>query len=125
MHVQFIYDRDSYDVNDVITGKVIFKQIRIHIKYMELCVIRKEYSGNSQNPVLETDTLTHYEIMDGLPAEGTVVPIRFYLQPLNLTPTMYRVDDRFSICYYLSLVIVDNQDRRYFKQQEIKLYRSM
>lgn len=125
MHVQFIYDRDSYDVNDVITGKVIFKQIRIHIKYMELCVIRKEYSGNSQNPVLETDTLTHYEIMDGLPTEGTVVPIRFYLQPLNLTPTMYRVDDRFSICYYLSLVIVDNQDRRYFKQQEIKLYRSM
>lgn len=91
---------------------------------MEIAVIRKEYSGTEENPVLETDTLAHYEIMDGLPAEGTVIPIRLYLQPLNLTPTLNKIDDRFSVCYYLSLIIIDHQERRYFKQQEIKLYRS-
>jgi vacuolar protein sorting-associated protein 26 len=33
------------------------------------------------------------------------------------------VSNRFSVKYYLNLVLVDEEDRRYFKQQEIVLYR--
>jgi vacuolar protein sorting-associated protein 26 len=40
-----------------------------------------------------------------------------------LTPTMRSVESKFSVRYYLNLVLVDEEDRRYFKQQEIVLWR--
>ena len=33
------------------------------------------------------------------------------------------INNKFSVKYYLNLVLVDEEDRRYFKQQEITLWR--
>jgi heme-binding NEAT domain protein len=33
------------------------------------------------------------------------------------------VHNKYSVKYYLNLVLVDEEDRRYFKQQEIQLWR--
>ncbi len=41
----------------------------------------------------------------------------------DLTPTYRNVHNKFSLKYYLNLVLVDEEDRRYFKQQEITLWR--
>lgn len=35
----------------------------------------------------------------------------------DLTPTMRDVNKKFSVRYFLNLVLVDEEDRRYFKQQ--------
>ena len=35
----------------------------------------------------------------------------------DLTPTMRDINKKFSVRYYLNLVLVDEEDRRYFKQQ--------
>jgi vacuolar protein sorting-associated protein 26 len=35
----------------------------------------------------------------------------------DLTPTMREINKKFSVRYYLNLVLVDEEDRRYFKQQ--------
>jgi hypothetical protein len=35
------------------------------------------------------------------------------------------VHNRFSVRYYLNLVLVDEEDRRYFKQQEVEIYRPL
>lgn len=48
---------------------------------------------------------------------------RLFLSPYDLTPTHSNVSNRFSVKYMLNLVLVDEEDRRYFKQQEIQLYR--
>ena len=48
---------------------------------------------------------------------------RLFLSPYDLTPTYKLVHNKFSVKYYLNLVLVDEEDRRYFKQQEIQLYR--
>ena len=50
------------------------------------------------------------------------MPIRLYLNSFALTPTMRNVEDRFTVKYYLNLVIVDSQDNKYFKQQ-VNCYR--
>ena len=42
----------------------------------------------------------------------------------GLTPTFKSVNDKFSVKYFLNLVLVDEEDRRYFKQQEITLWRN-
>jgi vacuolar protein sorting-associated protein 26 len=82
-------------------------------------------STDMQNIVTETQTLLKYEIMDGAPVKGELIPVRLYLKgiPADVTPTYHAENNRFSVRYFLNLVLVDEEDRRYFKQQEIILWR--
>jgi hypothetical protein len=54
---------------------------------------------------------------------GESIPIRLFLSPYELTPTHHNINNKFSVKYFLNLVLVDEEDRRYFKQQEIPMYR--
>lgn len=90
---------------------------------MELSIVRKETVGANANAVTEQETLSKFEIMDGAPVKGELVPVRFYLASTDLTPSYENVNNRFSCRYSLNLVLIDEQDRRYFKQQEILLWR--
>lgn len=62
-----------------------------------------------------------YAIYDALAGES--IPIRLFLSPYELTPTYRNINNKFSVKYFLNLVLVDEEDRRYFKQQEITVYR--
>ena len=62
-------------------------------------------------------TSRRYEIMDGAPVKGESIPIRVFLAGYDLTPTMKDINKKFSVRYYLNLVLVDEEERRYFKQQ--------
>lgn len=142
LHIEFEYEKKCYHLHDVICGKINFLLVRIKIKHMELAVIRRETSGEGvamcaegmngagskndlQNIITETQTLLKYEIMDGAPVRGEMIPVRLYLKgiPADLTPTYHAENNRFSVRYFLNLVLVDEEDRRYFKQQEIILWR--
>ena len=48
---------------------------------------------------------------------GECIPIRLFLAGYDLTTTMKDVQRRFSVRYFLNLVLVDEEDRRYYKQQ--------
>merc|ERR1719331_3820175 len=61
--------------------------------------------------------------MDGAPVSGESIPIRVFLAGYDLTPTMRDINKKISVRYYLNLVLVDEEERRYFKQQEITLWR--
>lgn len=104
-------------------GKVYFLLVRIKIKHMELALIRRESAGSGQNTYNESENITKFELMDGAPIKGEIIPIRLFLSPLPLTPTHRSVNNTFSVKYYLNLVLIDEEDRRYFKQQEIILWR--
>lgn len=43
--------------------------------------------------------------------------ISCFLTGYDLTATMRDVNKKFSVRYFLNLVLVDEEDRRYFKQQ--------
>jgi len=47
----------------------------------------------------------------------TYMQVRLFLSGFDLTPTYRNVNNKFSVKYYLNLVLVDEEDRRYFKQQ--------
>jgi vacuolar protein sorting-associated protein 26 len=63
--------------------------------------------------------------MDGSPSRGETIPIRLFLGGFDLTPTFRDVNKKFSTRYYLSLVLIDEDARRYFKQSEIILFRQV
>ena len=123
LHIEFEYDKSKYHLKDVIIGKIYFLLVRIKIKHMEVEIRRRESTGSGPNTYNESETIAKYEVMDGAPVRGESIPVRLFLSPYDLTPTYKNVSDRFSVKYYLNLVLVDEEDRRYFKQQEITLYR--
>jgi hypothetical protein len=123
LHIEFEYNRSKYHLTDVIIGKIYFLLVRIKIKHMEIAIIKRESTGSGPNLYNESETITKYEIMDGAPVRGESIPIRLFLTPFELTPTYRNVHSKFSLKYYLNLVLVDEEDRRYFKQQEIALWR--
>ena len=102
---------------------------------MEIAILKKESTGNGPNIYAETETIAKYEIMDGAPVRGRhekdlqknksfilfllgeSIPIRLFLGGYDLTPTMKDVQRKFSVRYFLNLVLVDEEERRYFKQQ--------
>lgn len=106
-----------YHLKDVIVGKIYFLLVRIKIKHMELSIIRRETTGAPPNQYNESETITKFEIMDGAPVRGETIPIRLFLGGFELTPTFRDVNKKFSTRYYLNLVLIDEENRRYFKQQ--------
>lgn len=50
-------------------------------------------------------------------ASGESIPIRLFMAGYEMTPTMRDINKKFSVRYYLNLVLIDEEERRYFKQQ--------
>ncbi|KAH7883003.1 vacuolar protein sorting-associated protein 26-domain-containing protein [Phlebopus sp. FC_14] len=140
LHIEFEYNKSKqvlsytildasangifrYHLKDVIVGKIYFLLVRIKIKHMELSIIRRETTGSPPNQYNESETITKFEIMDGAPVRGETIPIRLFLGGFDLTPTFRDVNKKFSTRYYLNLVLIDEENRRYFKQQEITIFR--
>lgn len=123
LHIEFEYNKSKYHLKDVIVGKIYFLLVRIKIRHMELQVIKRETTGTGANTFNENETIAKYEIMDGAPVRGESIPIRLFLSGYELTPTMRDINKKFSVRYYLNLVLVDEEERRYFKQQEITIFR--
>jgi len=123
LHIEFEYGRSKYHLSDVILGKIYFLLVRIKIKYMELALVKRESTGTAPNIYTETETLTKFEIMDGAPVRGESIPVRLFLGAFDLTPTYKNICSKFSVKYLLNLVLVDEEDRRYFKQTDITLWR--
>eukprot|EP00941_MAST-03F_sp_MAST-3F-sp1_P002637 g2637.t1 len=123
LHIEFEYNKSKYHLKDIVLGKIYFLLVRIKIKHMELAIVRRESAGTGTNVYNESETLTKYEIMDGAPVRGESIPVRLFLASFPISPTYRNINNKFSSKYFLNLVLVDNEDRRYFKQQEITLWR--
>lgn len=123
LHIEFEYSKSRYHLKDVIVGRIYFLLVRLKVKHMELSIIRRETTGTPPNQYNESETLVRFEIMDGAPVRGETIPIRLFLGGFDLTPTYRDINKKFSTRTFLSLVLIDEDSRRYFKQSEIILYR--
>lgn len=123
LHIEFEYSKSRFSLEEVILGRIFFLLVRLKIKHMEISLIKREIVGSPPNQVVDSETLVRFEIMDGAPVKGESIPIRLFLSGYNLTPTFKDVNKKFSVRTYLSLVLIDEDARRYFKQSEIILYR--
>lgn len=114
----------SYHLEDVIVGKIYFQLVRVKIKYMEVQILRRESTGlGAVNTFTDMETLAKFEIMDGAPVRGECIPIRLFLGAYtHLTPTAKDVNRKFSVRYYLNLVLLDEEERRYYKQHVSYIY---
>lgn len=125
LHIEFEYNKCKFHLRDVVIGKIYFLLVRINIKRMEVEIRKRESAGSGANVYNETDTVMKFEVMDGPPVPGETIPVRMFLGACkSLTPTYRSINNKFSVKYYLNLVLVDEDDRRYFKQSEITIWRA-
>lgn len=61
--------------------------------------------------------------MDGCPAAKEIIPIRLYFSGIELTPSYKNINNRMSVKHTINLILIDEEDRRYFKEHEIIIYR--
>jgi vacuolar protein sorting-associated protein 26 len=97
--------------------------MNVQIKTMELCIVRKESFGNGEQVKHEIETLEKFEIMDGCPAKDEIIPIRLYLSGVDLTPSYKNINNRLQVKHFVNLVLIDQDDRKFFKQHDIEIYR--
>mmetsp|Transcript_57119 Transcript_57119/g.48232 ORF Transcript_57119/g.48232 Transcript_57119/m.48232 type:complete len:107 (+) Transcript_57119:509-829(+) len=97
LHIVFEYERGIFHLKDCIVGKVIFKDIKIRLKTMELTIVKKETAGIGQTSSTDESTISKFEVMDGGPVKGEIIPIRFYLKGYDLTPTYLNINNKFSV----------------------------
>ncbi|KAG4130996.1 hypothetical protein ERO13_A09G186000v2 [Gossypium hirsutum] len=95
----------------------------LHIEFEYNKSKRRESTVTGATNHVETETLAKFELMDGAPVRGESIPVRLFLSPYELTPTHRNINNKFSVKYYLNLVLVDEEGLRYFKQQQITIYR--
>lgn len=125
MHIEFEYSKSYYHLDDSIFGRILFLNTKLKIKNMEIAIIKKETGFTDNDASRETETILNFEVMDGAPVKGEVIPIRIHLKPLKLSPTFSKMGNVFQLKYFLKVVIFDEEDRRYFKQQEVFFYRKV
>jgi len=123
LHLGFEFEKSKYNLKDMVKGVVVFKKVSIRLKSMELQIIKRETIGAGMTAVPDNEVVTKFEIMDGGPIKNETIPIKFYLNPYELTPTFSNINNKFSVQYFLNLVLVDVDERRYFKQHEITMIR--
>ena len=128
LHIVVYWAKEKFHLKDIIVGKIEFSKVKLRIKSMEVVLLKKEKIGSGliddENSKLETISIGKYEIMDGFPAKGETVPVRIFLaEHENLTPTYINCNNQFSVEYFLSIVLIDETNRRYFREHEIQLYR--
>lgn len=104
------------------SGQIHYVILVLLLKFNIFEIFEQVYKINifdclGPNTFNENETIAKYEIMDGAPVRGESIPIRVFLAGYDLTPTMRDVNKRFSVRYFLNLVLMDEEDRRYFKQQ--------
>eukprot|EP01010_Urceolus_cornutus_P005637 NODE_999_length_1178_cov_250.157662_g759_i0.p1 GENE.NODE_999_length_1178_cov_250.157662_g759_i0~~NODE_999_length_1178_cov_250.157662_g759_i0.p1 ORF type:complete len:348 (-),score=91.15 NODE_999_length_1178_cov_250.157662_g759_i0:133-1107(-) len=124
LHIEFKYDKKLFHLKERVLGQVNFKVVSLDLQFGEVSIVKREYIGVGDAQFFDAETLQKYEIMDGTPIAGEQVPIRLYLNSVpKLTPTYDLVNNTFSVKYYVNLVLITGDGKRYFKQQEIVIYR--
>lgn len=112
LHIEFIFNKTKYFLQDAIIGKVYFMLVRIRIKKMEIAIIKREAIGEEGAPAMKTEseTVAKYEIMDGCPVRGEAIPVRMFLENFSLSPTYRNVNNQVRyiiICDYLMFTCMD------------------
>ena len=67
--------------------------------------------------------ISKFELIDGNPEAGDIIPIRMFIGSYDLTPTFININNILSVRFYLKIVLIDDDENYLYKQQEIILWR--
>lgn len=131
VHIKITLDDTVFDSFDaVVSGWLYFFLVKIKIVSAEMSLTRREVLYGSTSPeasgFCERDVIARLQIVEGPPYKGDSIPFRFPLGAFKarLTPSYSDVNKLFALVHCVNVVLLDEQGRKYFKQQPVSLRRS-
>ena len=122
LHLFFSSSKTRFALNETIAGVLQFTLVNIRIKSADISLIRREIVGNR---ITDQEVLLKMQVLDGPAGRHDSMPFTIPLANLkDLTPTFVDVEKSVTLLYLLNLIIYDQSGHRYYKQQEIQLYRT-
>lgn len=132
LQLELKLEKSVFSVEESVVGELVFNLVKLRIKSVELQLIVKEKSKTK----CFSEVLYRFEILDGEPRTGEKIPIRLFLSGVNsvlnrrkakgsktrLSRSFSNICDVLSVKHYLSLVLYDNSNKKFFKEQEIRLF---
>lgn len=124
IHLEYELFQSKFHLDECVIGKIYFIDVLMRVRGIEVHLIKVESIGSGVNKKLDTDLIYKFEIVDGCPEANEVVPVRMFINSYEtLSPTYRDVNNMVSVKYYLKFVVVSEDDKSFFKQQEISLWR--
>ena len=68
-----------------------------------------------------TNIIYEWEITDGAPVKGEIIPFRLFFSPLNVSPSVVDQTKGYSVSHFLHFYIHTTSGTKYFKALQIKL----
>lgn len=124
IHLEYELFQSKYNLDECIVGKVYFVSVMMKVKTVEIHLVKNETIGSGLNKKSDIELISKFELIDGNPAAGELAPIRMFINSFEtLSPTYRELNNTVSVKYYLKFVVIDDEDRSFYKQQEITLWR--
>jgi hypothetical protein len=70
LSIKIDFPRNSFDLKEVVEGKISFQLVKLLVKKMDLILVRKEIIGTGEKALVHSEDLFTFEIMDGCPIKG-------------------------------------------------------
>ena len=114
LHLDLAFESLVVDPRVGFTGCLYFELSKLRILSAHLHVIREE----TVEGVKHETKMQKFEILDGAPVRGTVVPIRFFTGDLDLWPSPR--DIGVSVDYTLQMIAVDEVGEIYIRNLPVQ-----
>lgn len=121
IRIDLITNRRQFEINDVITGAAHFLLVNLKVKLFTVALIAQEYSEINGKVNRNKNKIQSWEITDGAPVKGEIIPFRLFLHPLHLNPSCSNPQQGYSVTHFLHFTVVTMSNEKYFKALQIKL----
>ncbi|OHT06911.1 Vacuolar protein sorting-associated protein 26A [Tritrichomonas foetus] len=121
IRIDLIISRRQFEVGDVITGAAHFLLINLKVKSFTITFMAQEYTEANGRTIKNKHKIGTWEISDGAPVKGEIIPFRLFLDPLKLDPSCANPQKGYSVTHLLRFTVLTMSDERYFKDLQIKL----
>ena len=109
LHMDVLLDSTTVDPRVGFIGSLYFELFKLRIVSVSFEIIRREnYTLGTKDEVL-----TDFELLDGAPVKGTLVPIRLFTGNLKLWPPPK--DEKLKIEYFIKVHAIDETGAVYVK----------
>ena len=105
IHLEYELYQSKFYLEQCIIGKIYFVRVNMKIKAAEVHLIKRETIGSVPNQIVDSNLITKFEVIDGSPASGEIVPIRMFVNSYELSPTYKDINSYVSVRYFLKFVI--------------------
>jgi vacuolar protein sorting-associated protein 26 len=123
IRIDLMISRRSFELGDVICGAAHFLLVALKIRQFTVTLQAQELMEAGGKTQKGRHVLHTWDITDGAPVKGEIVPFRLYLAPLAASPSCSRAESGYTVTHFLHFSITTTSNEKYFKALQVHLHK--